>query len=468
MNKRFINSVQGQLFLRLIPPLSLILAVGVIAAFMYARHIGSTVYDRWLYDSAMTLGQQVQFNGGKVALELPPSAIQMFEWDSVDRIFEQVISSRSGSVFTTAEFPLPGGKLIRNTPRFYDGVINGMPTRIVALLIADPLDPANTALIQVAETKHKRESLAIDILGLIIPLSALALVLAGAAVWYAVNSSLQRVHNISARLSQYDATALVPFDNAEQSPVEVKPLLDAINQLIAKLAEAHELQRRFIANAAHQLRTPLATLHLQAERALREPDPQQHKEALSDVLNAVARSQHLVQQLMTLARSEQSVQQTLAMQNIDLAELVRSELEEWIDNALSRRIDLGYEGPESGVVVQADAQLLRQLLGNLIDNALQYGDAGGQVTVKLNRDSPVTLVIDDNGAGIPNAERTRVLERFYRSPGAKGNGCGLGLAIANEIAAAHCARLRILDNPQGTGTRIEIVFPTGLSRQSAA
>lgn len=456
MPNRFVNSLQGQLVWRLVPSISLLLAVGALSAFVYARHIGSTVYDRWIYDSAMTLARQIKFENGGATLDLPTAAIQMFEWDSVDHIFEQVRSRKSGSIYANADFPPAPDDLNLNTPRFYDGVINGMQTRVVALLVADPADPANTAVVMVGETKHKRESLETNILGLIIPMLTLVLVLIGVGVWYAINTSLRRVQNVSARLSQYDASALTPLEDADEYPVEVRPLLDAINQLIRKVAESHDLQQRFIANAAHQLRTPLATLRLQAERALREPDSQKHSEALSDVLSAVARSQHLVRQLMTLARSEQP-SKALSMTDTDLADLIRSELESWIDVALSRHVDLGYEGPDAGVIVLADAQLLRELLSNLIDNAIQYGGEGNHITVRLE-ENPTRLTIEDNGPGIAADEKIRVLERFYRSPSATGTGCGLGLSIANEIARIHGATLEILDNPQGGGTRIEIVF----------
>lgn len=239
---------------------------------------------------------------------------------------------------------------------------------------------------------------------------------------------------------------------------EVKPLILAINGLIQRLSEARGAQQRFIAIAAHQLRTPLATLQVQTERALRETNPERHGEALLHVLKAVTRMRHLTQQLLTLTRSDPSAASTLVMTDIDLAELAREELERWADGAVERNIDLGYEGPESGTPVRGERQLLRELIGNLVDNAIRYGRAGGEVTlgVRLN---PTTIFVQDDGPGIAAAERERVLDPFYRSPQSSGDGCGLGLAIAREIAARHGTCLQIADrHPQGT--RIEVVFGT--------
>ncbi|MEI7429394.1 MAG: ATP-binding protein, partial [Betaproteobacteria bacterium] len=234
-------------------------------------------------------------------------------------------------------------------------------------------------------------------------------------------------------------------------------LLDSINRLIAKLADAQSTQRRFIANAAHQLRTPLATLQVQTERALREPDRDRLGVALSHVLKAITRSRHLVHQLLTLARSDPTGEQLLEMVSIDLAELARDELEQWADAAIERGIDLGYEGPERDVLISAEPHLLREMIGNLVDNAIRYGHSGGVVTLGLST-SPVRLTICDDGPGIPEEERSLVMERFYRRSGAPGDGCGLGLAIAREIAIRHRAALIISDNPRGNGTQVEVLF----------
>lgn len=457
------DSLKQRLLARLGPPLFVLLALGALMTFLFARHIGTMVYDRWLYDSAMTLGKQVRFGPGGVSVDAPPSALTMFEWDSVDSIYESVSSLRQGVILANSVFPpAPTGHEPGDVV-FFNSVIRGHSTRVVALFLSNPHDRRDPVVVQVAETTHKRDSLTASILGLVLPLLAATLAVAALLIRLAVRSSLRTIDDITERVARYEPAALAPIADVEHSPAEVRPLLEAINQLVVKLAEAQEVQRRFIANAAHQLRTPLAALQVQTERALRETDPAHHREALSHVLAAVGRAQHLVQQLLTLARSEPAGAPTGDMQPVDLAALAREVLESWIDAALERQVDIGYEGPEQGVSVRADPHLLRELIGNLIDNAIKYGHRGGRITLRLTR-APATLVVDDDGPGIPQAERERVLERFYRRPDSGGSGCGLGLAIANEIAARHKATLRILDNPGGRGTRIEVAFSGGDAR----
>ena len=450
------TSLRRLLLVRLWAPLFLLLMLGAMSALGLARYIGFVVYDHWLFDSAMTLARQVRFENGHATLDLSKQAIEMFEWDSTDNIFEEVISPKHGRLFGNATFPAPPVGLVASEPSFYNSFVNGKPARIVAVLAPGKSALGDTAIVQVAETMHKRGSLVSEILFLAIPVLALILVIAGTLVWIAVTTSLRAVNDIAERLAKYSPEGLVPIGDVAHAPMEVRPLLDSINRLIAKLADAQMTQHRFIANAAHQLRTPLATLQVQTERALRESDPIRQSEAMTHVMTAVTRSRHLAHQLLTLARSERSNEQMLKLVNVDLTNLVRDELANWADAAIARQIDLGYEGPEQNVWIQAEPQLLRELISNLVDNAIRYGRSGGQVTLRLAI-APTVMSVDDDGTGIPAEERELVLERFYRRLGALGDGCGLGLSIANEIAARHGADLIILVSPGG-GTRVQITF----------
>ncbi|MBS1227639.1 MAG: histidine kinase [Proteobacteria bacterium] len=451
-------SLRRRLLLRLLGPLALVLILGVAATVMLARHIGTIVYDRGLYDSAMTLAQQIRIKDGKADLDLSQTAVEIFEWDNVDRIFEKVTSRKAGPIFSNAPFPRFDDDLVVGQPRYYDAVVNGKPVRVVAVLMAGAGDDPDSFVIQVAETQYKRNSLVSDILLLAIPLLALIFALVSALIWLAVSSSLRILDATTARLSTYEPDGLVPVSDVDDAPNEVKPLLDSINRLIAKLSDAQNTQRRFISNAAHQLRTPLATLQVQTERALREPDPIRHSEALTHVLTAITRSRHMVHQLLTLARSEPSGEQLLEMVRVDLAEVAREEIEKWADAAIARGIDLGYEGPDGELPISGEPHLLHEMIGNIVDNAIRYGRPGGRVTLGLTA-SPRILTVDDDGPGIPAPERGLVMERFYRLAGTASDGCGLGLSIAREIAVRHRAQLVIKDNPRGQGARIEVVFP---------
>jgi two-component system sensor histidine kinase TctE len=443
--------------IRVWAPLFLVIALGGIATFGLARHIGSVVYDRWLYDSAMSLAGQIKIHGNALALNLPKSAIEMFEWDSVDRIYQEVISVSQGRIFGNAALPSPPDDMNFSQPIYYDGVVSGRPVRIVAVMLPNPADSNDRIFIQVAETNNKQEFLFRETLLLFMPLHLGLLLIASVFIWHGVTSSLRTLDDIAARLAQYEPDGLLPVGVVDNVPTEVKPLMRSLNQLIGKLSDAQNTQRRFVANAAHQLRTPLATLQVQTERALRESDPARHGEALSHVYDAVTRLRHVVHQLLTLARTERPNEPAQTMVRVDLARLARDELERWADAAISRDIDVGYDGPEAGIEIEGEPHLLRELIGNLIDNAIRYGASGGEVTLGLTA-SPVTLYVDDNGKGIPVEERALVLERFYRRSEAEGDGCGLGLAIASEISARHQAKLSIGDNPHSHGTRIEVVF----------
>ena len=450
------HSLRRRLLVRLWVPLASLLLVGALLSFGLAYYFGNVVHDRWLLDSAMTLATQLRADTGRVSLELPASAVEMFEWDSLDRIYEEVQSPSGRRLLGNAAFPQAPAALVPNKPIYYDATIEGNPVRVVAVAVPSPVDASRPVTIQVAETRRKRQALVWEIILVVVPLQAIILLVAGAFIWFAVTTSLSSLDELAARLGGYEPEALVPLRDVEDAPSEVKPLVGALDRLIGRLSESRAAQQRFVANAAHQLRTPLAALQVQAERALREANPERHSEALERVLAAVTRMQHLTQQLLTLTRSDASSASMLAMVDIDLAELARNELERWADAAVERNIDLGYDGPESGVPMRGEPQLLRELIGNLVDNAIRYGRPGGDVTLGVRR-SPLTLFVDDDGPGIPASDRERVLEPFYRAPQSGGNGCGLGLAIAQEIAKRHGAHLRIGNHVPG-GTRVEVVF----------
>lgn len=450
------HSLRQRLLTRLWIPLAGVLFVGAMLSFGLASHFGNLVHDRWLLDSAMSLATQLRADAGRVSIELPRSAVEVFEWDAVDRIYEEVKSPNGRQLFGNASFPQAPSGLAPNEPYYYDATIGGNEVRVVAVAVPSPNDRSKTVTIQVAETRRKRQALVWEIILAVVPLQALILLVAGTFIWFAVTSSLSGLDDVAAQIGRYEPEGLVPLQDVQRVPSEVKPLVFAINSLIKRVLDARASQQRFIANAAHQLRTPLAGLQVQIERALRERNPERHSQALNHALTAVTRMRHLTQQLLTLTRSDQSSASMVIMTDVDLANLARDELEHWADAAIERKVDIGYDGPESGATVRGEPQLLRELIGNLVDNAIRYCREGGEVTLGI-RAHPVTIFVEDDGPGIAVTERSRVLEPFYRMPQSIGNGCGLGLTIAREIAARHGACLKIGDHAP-TGTRVEIMF----------
>jgi two-component system sensor histidine kinase TctE len=243
-----------------------------------------------------------------------------------------------------------------------------------------------------------------------------------------------------------------------RSPEEVRPMMHAINELMQRLSTALSMQRRFIADAAHQLRTPLAGLSAQTERALGEQRLEDMQPALQHIKASSKQLARSVNQLLTLARSEPDSDPTREFARFDLAELVRQTTMEWVPRAFSQSIDLGYDGNDKPVFVHGDALLLKELLSNLIDNAIRYGRDGGTATVRLTAISKVAIEVEDNGPGIPQQDHERVFERFYRISGSRGDGCGLGLAIVRQIAQVHDASASLERPPAGRGTLVRIVF----------
>jgi two-component system sensor histidine kinase TctE len=452
-------SLRRQLLLHLAVPLLLVLMLAAAGGMVIARHVGYQVHDQWLLDSAMSLASQAKADGRRVTLALPPQVIEILEWDRVDRIYWQASSLRQGRLLGNAELPAPPAGMQPNQPRFYDAAIGGQPVRVVAVELPAPAGTGDTVRIELAETMHKREAVAERIFLQWAPLQLVVLILAGVFIWLAVTRNLRKVDSIAARLGTYETDSLTPIADVERMPVEVAPLIGAINGLLAKLSDERESQKRFISNAAHQLRTPLATLQVQTQRVLRERDPLRHGQALDDVHRAITRLNHVTHQLLMLMRSEPQAKKYIRLLPVDLAAKAYEAVERWTDAALDKGIDLGYEGPEQGVTVSGDGYLLLEMMGNLIDNAIRYSGPGHTVTLTLGA-GPVSVAVDDDGPGIPEQERELVLERFYRGSSSEAaGGCGLGLPIAYEIAARHGARLTIGPGEGNRGTRVMVTFP---------
>jgi two-component system sensor histidine kinase TctE len=252
---------------------------------------------------------------------------------------------------------------------------------------------------------------------------------------------------------------LSPVAPPADVPGEVHPLLQAINDLMARLDEVLTFQNRFIADAAHQLRTPVAGLKAHIEVALREDDPHQTRQALAHLYTAVERMSRLVSQLLSLARNEPSGVKKLELAPVDLSRLVFETTMEWVPEAYKKDIDLGFEGAEPHVTVKGDALRLTELVNNLLDNAIRYSRRGGRVTVRVLPHPQPRVSISDDGPSIPVEERQRVFERFHRLLGSHTDGSGLGLAIVREIAALHHADVTLDDDADGVGNTFTVSFP---------
>lgn len=344
----------------------------------------------------------------------------------------------------------PTSALADAAPGYRDVTINGQPWRVLTRW-----DRHHRVMIQVAEPQAGREKLARHIaLKMLLP-TLLALPVLALLIWFAVGAGLAPLQRLKSEVRQRTAERLEPVAMTDV-PDEVIPLVQALNELFARLEYAFEGERRFTADAAHELRTPLAALKTQVQVALRASDNSERQTALDNVLRGVDRATHLLEQLLTLARVDPDVASTVH-ESVNLRNLVANALAELATLAHSKQVELSLEeGPIARV--DGDSAQLALLLRNLLDNAVRYTPTGGSVSVAIHAGDRVTLEILDTGPGIPEEERMRVLERFYRVPGSDAEGSGLGLSIACRIAELHHARLELGDNPNGQGLRVIVSF----------
>ncbi|MFN5745857.1 MAG: sensor histidine kinase [Methylococcaceae bacterium] len=461
------HSLRAWLLQRLIWPLLLVVLVDVAISYFVTLHFANLAYDRWLLDSARSLAQQVKSYKNRVSFELPPIAVEVFRWDEMDKTFFKIESLDGGFMAGDAALPSPSMTgLELNEPLHHDLDMQGERVRVVSVKIA-PAASAEEVVVSVAETLRKRRGILQEII-LAVALPQLLLVLVTLLhVWSSIKRGFRPLENLTTLIDRRSARDLTPIPDAD-IPLEVSSLALTINGLMGRLGDAIASQRRFIENAAHQLRTPLAGLRLQAERAARAHSLDTMQPALRHIQNAADRVAHLSSQLLILAQSESSLQGGRETGPLDLVELARETCLEWASRALERGMELAFDAPAHPVSVAGDATLLRELLGNLLDNAIRYGRESGEIVVAVTGTPAPTLSVSDDGTGLTPVESGKVLERFYRVPGSPGDGCGLGLAIVKEIADFHQALLWIGAGADDVGLRVAITFPGSAGLASAA
>ena len=324
-----------------------------------------------------------------------------------------------------------------------------------------------------AETLDKRAGLANEIIkGVILPQFIILPVIL-ALVWFALSRGLSPLAELQERIRARRPDDLSPID-ARQVPEEISPLVGSFNDMLARLEQTIDMQKRFIADAAHQMKTPLAGMRMQSELALRQVDAGEIHRSLEQLATSSESATRLVNQLLALARAEHQPSAGMAFEEVDLAALARSTVQEWVPASFAGRIDLGFEAPAAPLVIAANALMLHELLSNLIDNALRYTPPEGSVTVRVRRsEDDVLLEVEDTGPGIAAAERSRIFERFYRILDSGAPGSGLGLAIVREVAQQHNAEIDLFDNPRSTnkkfpGSLFRLTFPPPVPRDDDA
>jgi two-component system, OmpR family, sensor histidine kinase TctE len=437
----------------LLVPLALVLVASSVASYTTALRIASEAYDRALLDPALAIAQRLSAAEGKVELDLSPAQLELLRVDSTDRVYFTV-SARGRLVAGQTRLPPPPEEPVEGAPVFYDGTIGGDPVRIAAMTVPFADEPA---LIQVAETRLKRERMVRQLVASTALPEVAFFAVALAVVWYGVGRGLAPLEHLRAELARRAPRDLRPVAE-DTAPAEVRPLVQALNDLLRRLGESIDAQQRFVADAAHQLRTPLAALQAQVDAARREAMSPELAATVDHLHAAARRAAHLARQLLTLAAVEPSTGRPFAPERIDLAAVTQARVADWVARADRKAIDLGFELEPAPV--GGEPELLVELAANLVDNALHYTPRGGEVTLRTGRrDGRSFLEVEDNGPGIPATDRERVLERFHRVKGTPGEGSGLGLAIVREIAYRHGGVVEVGAPASGGGTIVAVSFP---------
>lgn len=471
------RSLFGEILDWMLTPLLLLWPISLALTWLVAQNLANKPFDRALVYNVQALAQFIQVGPRQRArFSLPQPASELLRADDADNVYFQVMGAHGEFLAGERELPAPPAPglseddaALSDMPQLRDAEFRGLPVRVAYLWVPIAGAP-QPALVQVAETREKRSVLATEIIkGVMLPQFAI-LPLAVLLVWLALVRGIRPLSELESRIRARRPDDLSPLDD-HAVPQEVAPLVASVNDLLTRLKDSIATQKRFLADAAHQLKTPLAGLRMQAELAQREGASEEElKQSLQQIGLASVRATHTVNQLLALARAEGG-SAAVAHEPCDLAALTIEVVRQAVPTALEHGTDLGYEGPEPGaphLVRMGNPVLLKEMLRNLVENALHYartpGTGAAVVTVRLRANPPgggLALEVEDNGPGVPAAERELVFQPFYRVLGTNVDGTGLGLPIVREIAEQHGASVSLSEarpGQQPPGARFVVRF----------
>lgn len=455
------SSLRKKLLVLLVPPLLILILIASSILFRFAIVEQRDAFDNALYDSAYSIYQLIQKSDDSIEnLSLPKNEKQFILNDQSDVIFYNVVGTDGKLLNGDSDGGLmPEIKEQTSNPNFRDGIVHNLKVRIVSTLVSIQKNGVELPVyIQVAETLNKREALASNVLIDIIVPQLLLVLFTIIIIWFGVERGLQPLFDLQAAVSKRSYLDLSSIEMPDV-PTEVMILVNSVNSLMRQLESVLSAQNRFIADAAHQLRTPLAGAQAQLELALLESDPDQHQEILERVSTSMERLSHTITQLLSLARNQQDASHNMMMSRVNLNKIAQEVTTDMVPTAIKKGLDLGFEADTQSTIILGDSKRLKEMLYNLVDNALLYTPAGGKVTVKVQHEAgEIVLSVIDNGPGIPKSEREKVFERFHRVIGTGQEGSGLGLAIVMEIAQLHQANVEIADEPRKKGLNIQVSF----------
>lgn len=456
------HSLRRRLLLLLLLPLSLIGVLAMIDAYRDARTTANEISDRVLSGSALAIAERVIVGAdGELEVDVPYVALEMLTSSAQDRVFYRVEGPGGAFITGYEKLPVPAGEFnetIGNRARFSDASFRGDAIRVATMDGAVSTGKRSIPYrVVVAETTNARQKLARDILIRTAVRQALLVVIAAVIVWIGVTRALRPLQRLEEAIGRRSLDDLRPIEHAV--PSEVEQLVVSINGFMQRLGGALEALRNFTGNASHQLRTPLTVIRTQLELTRRAESQKDASAALQVADGAVIHAERALAQLLLLARVDEASADRLSDAAFDLGAEAQKITAAYLAKARERRIDLGFEGPDSPIMTSGDAMLLGELLRNLIENAIAYAGEDATVTVRVGREGEAAfLEVEDDGIGIPPAQRQRALERFVRLSPEDQAGAGLGLSIVSEIAALFGARLTMTSGSEGKGLLVRIVF----------
>lgn len=444
-------------------PLFLLWTIGLVITYFIAQNIANAPYDRTLADHLRMLKHEVQQQKIIEGIQLSPSAITILQGDPAHLIYWEIQDANANSIGGNASIPLPDNWTYEDDIiRFRNETLNGQSVRVAYIWGGKDQNNLNFLTV-VAQSNEMRATLQQEILtGMLTP-QLIVLPLAALLAGLGLTQGLEPLSLLQERIRSRRTNDMSPISD-DLAPTEIVPLVAAMNSLLTRLASANETQRRFVANAAHQLKTPLAGMRTQAELALRERSPEKMNASLEQLVRGSERATRLVNQLLALARAEGAEESIRPLSNVvELNGMAEEAALAWVDTALKKDIDLGFERALTPMHVAGNNLMLTELLNNLIDNALLYTPTHGWVTVRVGGDALSTyLEVEDSGCGIAPADQERIFDRFFRVLGSSVDGSGLGLSIVKEIAEQHHASVNFM--PPGSrksmpgGTCLRITF----------
>lgn len=471
-NEAVQRSLFGEILDWMLAPLLLLWPMSIAITYLVAKSIANQPFDRALEDKVLVLAQQVKELDGQAITQLSKPARDILRADDLDNIYFQISSPEGGIIDGDTDFPVlqEEERAAPGTIQFRNLNFHGSELRIayayVDLIKTNPANQNKLILIQVAEGLEKRAVLANEIIkGVVLP-QFIILPIALALVWFALSRGLSPLAELQQRIRARRPDDLSPIDS-HHVPEEITPLVASLNEMLERLAQTIAIQKRFIADAAHQMKTPLAGMRMQSELALRQTDQEEIHRSLLQLSTSSEAATRLINQLLALAKAENQSPAVQVLEPLNLNEFAMQVVREWIPASFNKKIDLGFEQCEQAVQIFGNPLMLREMLSNLIDNAIRYTPSGKSVTVRVDIDASQALAVlevEDHGPGIPTTEREHVFERFYRILGSNVQGSGLGLAIVREIAQQHAATVTIRDATDSTvpgfpGCLFRIEFP---------